>query len=66
MQREHIQGAGGHFLLLTNLANISQTSVIVIHHAWTQLYNEISFIDTSQGLINFRSYMNLFSIVGCV
>ena len=40
MQREHIQGAGGHFLLLTNLANISQTSVIVIHHAWTQLYNE--------------------------
>jgi hypothetical protein len=35
MQREHIQGAGGHFLLLINLANISQTSVIVIHHAWT-------------------------------
>ena len=22
MQREHIQGAGGHFLLLTNLAKI--------------------------------------------
>jgi hypothetical protein len=69
MQMEHILGAGGHFLLLTNLAkHLPNSKFIVIHHAWTHPYNRFhghKYIHPG-GLINLWGGMNMFGIVGCV